>query len=471
MSTNRLSTETQVDLLALQDSWFNIYRGKPAWLEQWYQGLEGIRKKRTRLKLNAGKVSSNELANLLFSEAPQINTDDAVLEILKNNKFLKNSKNLSEYIAALGGGAYKLRSDGEKVIIDYVKAYNIIPISWDNSQVFEADFLSDKVIKGETYKIVEKHRKVYKNLPLMDDEGKMILNKGLPVLGDETLFTGYSIKTEMYKNEQKVPLPFDMIELQEINVFRPLFSYIKTSLANNFNPDSPIGISYFANATDTIKALDMAFDCLYGEMELGQKRIIVPAEAIRYTIDTTTNKRVRYFDPSDRVFLALKTGDDKLDITDNSVELRTEEIKTAIQVLLDIYCMQVGFSAGHLAFDSGGMKTATEVISNNSKTFKTKTAFENEMAEGMVDIMDAIRALITLNGVSVSGDEYSVTFDDSVIEDRNSKKDYWADMVASGFVTKKMAIMKLWNIDEIAAQKMLDEIEKEQPEPIKNFGF
>jgi len=31
--------------------------------------------------------------------------------------------------------------------------------------------------------------------------------------------------------------------------------------------------------------------------------------------------------------------------------------------------------------------------------------------------------------------------------------------------------MKLWNIDEIAAQKMLDEIEKEQPEPIKNFGF
>jgi len=59
------------------------------------------------------------------------------------------------------------------------------------------------------------------------------------------------------------------------------------------------------------------------------------------------------------------------------------------------------------------------------------------MAEGMVDIMDAIRALIVVNGVSVSSDEYSVTFDDSVIEDRNSKKDYWADMVASGFVTKK----------------------------------
>ena len=468
MSTNQLSSEGAFDILELQNNWFRAYRADSKWLKQSYLDLEGYKKPRTRLSMNSAKIACAELANLLFSEPPQIEADKAILDILKANKFLKNSKNLSEYIAALGGGAYKLRSDGERIMIDYVKAYNIKPISNSNGEIEEADFLSERVIKNKTFTLVEKHRRLYKNIPLQNEDGTMLTVKGMPVLSDELSFEGYSITTEMYDAGRKVDLPPDINGYQEMRVKRPLFTYIKTSLANNFNPDSPIGISYYANALDTLQALDVAFDCLFSELELGQKRIIVPTSALRTVTDKTTGKQSRYFDPTDRVFVAFKADQDTgdLDIKDNSTELRTEEIKNAIQVLLDILCMQIGFSAGYMAFDSGGMKTATEVISNNSKTFKTKTAFENEMSEGMVDIMNSIREVLEIGGSTLSTDEYSVTFDDSVIEDRSSKMLYWADMVLNGFATKTMAIMKIYGISEEEAKKRVALIALEAPKPV-----
>ena len=459
MATDRLYNFTDYNIQELQNSWFDAYRGKSKWLEQEYQGLQGYRQKRTRLTMGVAKTASAELANLLFSEPPQINCSDTVLKVLKENKFLKNTKNLSEYIAALGGGAFKLRSDGEKIIIDYVKAYNIKPVTWDNKRVYEADFYSKKTIGDKVYQLVEKHRKAYE--PVLEDEPT-------PDAKPRTQFVGYSIETQLLDdNNNQVPLPDDMIRYQIIPVKEPLFAYMTTSLANNFNPDSPEGISYFANAMDTLKALDIAFDSLYSEIELGQKRIIVPSSALRSVINPDTKRMEKYFDSTDRVFMALKSDDDtnKLDIIDNSVELRVDEIKSAIQTLLDIFCMQVGFSAGYLAFDGESVKTATEVISDNSKTFKTKAAFENEIAEGMVDIMNSIKELLKEN----STDEFSVTFDDSVIEDRNSKQEYWSAMVTNGFATKLDAIMKIWGISEEEAQKKLDLIKAETPTPSTAF--
>ena len=463
---NRLDNNNDYSMLDLQNAWFDVLRSRSQWLKYSYISLGGYKRPAKRLSLNIGKVACAELSNLLFSETPQLNASQSVLDILKANKFLKNTKLLSEYIAALGGGAFKLRSDGEKISIDFVKAYNVIPVSWDNGGVYEADFLSKKTINDKEYKIIEQHRKAYRNLPLQSEDGTMELDKkGLPVLSDESTYIGYSIVTKMYFRDKLVELPEGMIEEQILDMKTPPFAYMRTSLANNFLPDSPVGISYYANALDTIQALDIAFNGLNDEILLGKKRIFVPTSAMRYAIDPVSKKRSRYFDPDDKVYCALSVDDDEaLDIKDDTQELRIEEIKTAIQTLLDIFCMQVGFSAGFLAFDGDSVKTATEVISNNSKTFKTKTAFESEISDGMVSIMNAISELL---GVS---EECSVTFDDSVIEDRNSKKDYWIDLVTAGLATKKRALMKIYGISEKEAIEMLAEIEAETPQPL-NFGI
>ena len=87
----------------------------------------------------------------------------------------------------------------------------------------------------------------------------------------------------------------------------------------------------------------------------------------------------KYFDADDEVWEALSTDNpEDLKIYDNSVELRVEPHIAGINGDLSILCAQVGFDPGTLSFDaSRGLKTATEVISENSKTFGTVQAHEN----------------------------------------------------------------------------------------------
>lgn len=69
----------------------------------------------------------------------------------------------------------------------------------------------------------------------------------------------------------------------------------------------------------------------------------------------------------------MDIGDmDNSKIADISVEIRVEEHVSAINALLNILAMQIGFSSGAFTFDGTGVKTATEVVSEQSETFRTK---------------------------------------------------------------------------------------------------
>ena len=432
------------------NEWFSIYKMKSPWLDYSYRTVDGVLRKRRRLSLNAGKMIVQELNNLVFSEPPTITTDKAVQDILDENNFMANLTDLSEYTLALGGGALKLRNDGS-IKIDFVKANNVVPITWDNVRITEAAFIDNRVKGADKYTRVETHR---------------------ATVGDAG-YKGYNITQELYKNDHSVPLSDMFPDLQPLTFIAtdvPLFAYIKPAISNNFDPESPLGISFFGNSVDTLEALDIAFDSLKMELVLGKKRIIVPEQMVRYVNDPDTGKRVRYFDPADEVYVALNIDpDDATKIQDNSVELRVTEIKEAIQTLLDILSLQCGFSQGYLAFDGATVKTATEVISDNSRTFKTKVNYEHELETGILQIMEAIRSYGSNIGLAVSQTEYSVSFQDSVIEDRNTKTTYWMGLYASGLCTITRALQEIYKVTEEEAVKMASDIKAEKPE-IVSFG-
>src|SRR5690606_13683710 len=115
---------------------------------------------------------------------------------------------------------------------------------------------------------------------------------------------------------------------------------------NNIDLQSPLGISIFANALDTIKAIDTAFDSFHREFRLGRRRIIVPAHMVKVVIDPETGKAHRYFDDTDEIYEAFGTELDDSEIKDISVSLRVEEHISAINALLNLFAMQTGFSTG-----------------------------------------------------------------------------------------------------------------------------
>ena len=85
-----------------------------------------------------------------------------------------------------------------------------------------------------------------------------------------------------------------------------LFAYYRPAMANNLDDNSPLGVSIYANAMGTLKALDIAFDSFVREFKLGRKRIIVPAKCIRTVIDPETGMQRRYFDTSDEAYIVYQ---------------------------------------------------------------------------------------------------------------------------------------------------------------------
>jgi A118 family predicted phage portal protein len=124
-----------------------------------------------------------------------------------------------------------------------------------------------------------------------------------------------------------------------------------------------------------------------------------------------------------------------------------EEHIAALNAFLSILCLQVGFSASAFSFDQAqGLKTATEVVSENSKTYKTIKTIQNQLApaiEHMIrNIIDvAILYGMDFNGQSVEslvagGYEVKVTFDDGVTQDRQTNINEGVMLVGAGLLSK-----------------------------------
>ncbi len=430
--------------------WNDIYAGRPEWQKYTTTGIGG---KRTeyRYLMNAAKMLCSELAGLVFAESPVITADQSVMDILKANKFLENLRPWAEIAVALGGGALKWMIKGGKFIVDYVHATDIVPVSYDSTGISEADFLSTEVINAKEYKIIESHRKTT---------------------------TGYRIAVQAYlkisdAQYAKVPNPDGIGGGEaEVTTTRPLFQVFKYPGANNIDMYSPLGLSIFANGIDTIRQLDEGQDYIADELETSRRKIILPQSMIATYFDQTTRKSSQYYDKNERVYVAFNSDEIK-EMTPVSIDfqLRIAEIAQTINTLLSIFCRQCGVDDGFLSFDGKSMKTATEVISENSKTFRTKKNVENALGQTIIDFLSTIKDIGKAYGVNTTADEYTIEWDDSVIEDRNSRATYHETLYASGLEDRITAIMAVHGVDEEKAIEMAEKIKSDKAVVSDPFGL
>lgn len=455
---DRLSDHKDVyineELYQLIEQWQSLYKG---YFKDWhhirYKTIDGW-KERTQETLNIAKVSANEMASLIFNEKCEISigddkneTSEYVDEVLKYNKFNKKFQDYLEYSFAMGGMVIKPYVENEQLKLSFVTADCFVPIEWENDTIKEAVFINE----------TNKGKKKYTNLEWHTWENGV-----------------YTVTNELYESSigggigQKVPLDELYPGLDPVvgmpKIEKPLFVYFKPNSANNIDTQSPLGISLFANALDTMKAIDTAFDSFHREFRLGKKRIIVPDAMIRTVIDEHGVPQ-RYFDATDETYEALGGDQDSTEMKEISVELRVDEHIAAINALLNIYAMQTGFSAGSFTFDGQSMKTATEVISEQSKTFKSKQSHEVIIGEALIELVDSILVLsemYKLHSADRKKLEISIAFDDSIAEDKAAEIDKQVMLVLNGMQSRVRAIMKVQGVSEEEAELILQEIVEEE---------
>lgn len=466
--------------------WQAIYKG---FYKAWHEvPLKTIRdpkgKTRTLATMNAGKMACSQMARYVWNErcsitasmanAPEDDPLDGFLQyVLKDNRFGSAFGDLLEKSFALGGGALKewveVPKDengndlGEgKVRIGYTMASQFVPTAWDNSKVTSGIFVSREARDGYYYTVVEWHHWDGTTYRITNDLYRQ------PIKGSEP----QNILGWWYPLDKVYPLLSPDTTINDVK--QAFFQYVRPFGANYADDNSPLGMSIYAPALNTLHGLDIMFDSLQREFVLGKKRIIAPARSMKVSAGVNGSRPDRYFDADDEVWEALATDNpEDLKIYDNSVELRVEPHITGINGDLSILCAQIGFDPGTLSFDATkGLKTATEVISENSKTFGTVKAHENLLKDALVDMVHAIFDLAarygltwegkTIESLISGGYDVSVQFDDSIIEDKNAEINRGVSLVGAGLLSKKKFMTDLLGYTPEDADSELKQISEEQ---------
>ena len=466
--------------------WKYLYRGfYNAWHTVPAPTIKDPLHKRQLFRMDMAKAISAELASLIWSEECAVNvsragfvpTDDApdddlgrfVRHVLDSNNFGGKLQESIEQAMALGGGTLKVwyePSDGEgRICIGYGMADQFVPTAWDNAEISEGVFVSRQAKGGYYYTRLEWHRWSGDTYTITNDLYRSEMKKGGAQESQDIL--GYQ-----YPLNAIYPALDTYTEIKGLD--KSLFSYYRTPIANNLDDNSPLGVSIYANAMDTLHALDICYDSLVSEFRLGRKRIIVPARAVRTVTDQAGNVR-RYFDATDEVYEALATDDtNDLKIQDNSVELRVEEHVAALNALLSVLCLQTGLSASTFTFDlKDGMKTATEVVSENSKTYKTVKTCQNNVRAAIERLVHNIIAVAVLydvhfEGRSVAemvngGYDVSAHFDDSIVQDRQTNINEGVLLVGNGLQSKYTFLTETMGLTSEQAEAEIERIKAEQP--------
>ncbi len=160
---------------------------------------------------------------------------------------------------------------------------------------------------------------------------------------------------------------------------RPLFTYLKPPGMNNKDINSPLGLSIFDNAKSTIDFINTTYDEFKWEVRMGQRRVLVPDQTVRIGFDHhgETDLVTREFDPEQNVYEQIDGGKDTpINITDLTTPIRSDDYIKAINEGLRCLKCRLVYRLVCLAFDGKSMKTATEVVCENSDTYQMRNSRE-----------------------------------------------------------------------------------------------
>lgn len=435
--------------------WKDWYKGNHSPFHKVSYIHNGERLTRRIKSLSLPKVTSKYIAKLLFNENVQINVNDKsanefVQDVLKSNGFYKHLERYIEYGAALGGFVMKIYHDGNgNVKISFATADCMYPLSNDTENVDECLIVNKFDKNGKFYSLLE---------------------------WNEWVNDSYRITTELYESESAAeqgkqvalaklfPDIDPVVKIEKLS--RPLFVYWKLNIANNLNLSSPLGVSVYGNAMDTLETLDKTFDAFGREIELGKKKVLIPSTFLKSVLDDRTGDRVTYFDSQDEVFQAYGAGQDSTAITDISTDIRSDKYIESINALLKIYATQVGLSAGTFTFDEAGLKTATEVVSEKSETYQTKNShsflLEESIKELIVSIVDIGILIGSYKGKVVDPEGITVDFDDSIAQDTDTTIARYTNAYTNGIMPLEEVLMRTWNLTEEVAAEWAEKIRQEK---------
>src|SRR5690625_2149694 len=458
---------------------FIDYQGKYPKVE--YINSMGHLQKRDYFYLNMSKLTAEYLAGLVFNEQCEINISDAdddketntyenahdfISHVFEHNDFIKNLSSYLEPMYATGGIAVR----------PYVNQLTgNIEFSWALADAFfplksTSNGVSEGVMMFKSMQVEKDKTKHYTLLEFHEWEQD-----------EQTGDNLYVITNELYESDdpnvigKRIPLNERYEGLQETTVFRnltrPQFNYCKPSGFNNLSPHSPLGLSITDNAKPTLKKINDTYDEFYWEIKMGKRTVFVDDSMLQTlpTEDGLPPKQV--FDPNTNVFKSMRMRDNKDPVKDVTNNIRTEQYTSAINQTLKTLEMELKFSPGTFSFDGRSVKTATEIVSENSQTYRTRNdqinAIEKFVKGLIVSTLELAKATKyngkkLFNGEIPTIEHIGVDFDDGIFVDKMQQLNFLGKAKTFGFIPTVEAIQRLFKVPKEVAEEWAKRIQADQ---------
>ena len=446
--------------------------------KQWYRGsvndfhyykvnkVDGTTCDMERRTMNMPKKVCEDFSNLLWSEKVEIKLDskkntEKLWRVLdsKKNAFSINFPQFLEKEYALGSMVTVEYKKNDETIIDYIDGDVVLPYKYTNSYI-KGIITVSRTVEGTGNK-----KKFYTLLTYHEYEN-----------GEYKTLNELYVSKEENTLGKEIPFNTKYPNVKEYDSFpteHPRFQVWKLPIANNFDTNSPMGISILANQIDKFKSIDTKYDSFDHEFSSGKRRILIDRNAVKKKatgVDDNNNiVYASYFDTSDDIYVAIE-GMENEPIKDINFDLRTQQHIEAINAELNYLSAGVKLGNNFYSFDGTGLKTATEVVSENSDTYRTKVQHQIPLYDCLYDLIASICEM-----ENIKYKEISITFDDSIVQDEEALINRGINLYSAGLISKEKFMTKYLHYEDAEVQDELLKIKEDkkivQPEGLDFFGM
>lgn len=444
----------------------------------------GDKRMRKYESVNVTKLAARRLASIIFNERckVEIGDDEKANELLESvfldNEFYLTFEEYLEKWIALGSGAIRPYVQNDKIKLAWITADQFYPLHVNTNEVKEAAIASKSTI-------IEDDKNVYYTL----------------LEFHEWQGNDYVITNELYRSENAdsvgVQVPLSSLEeyadTQETatltGLVKPLFAFFKTPGANNKMLESPLGLGLIDNAKSTVDAINRTHDEFIWDVRSGKRRIVVPKSWLKRP---NVNARRRdndthppMFDPDETVYQAMYGDDVNIGFHDMSVAIRVDQYSSTMEFFLHEFENEIGLSQGTFTQSASGIQTATEVVSNNSMTYQTRSSYLTMVEKTIAQLVDAILELAQCGELFSDGKarwtgdvqnvNINIDFNDGVFIDQDAQLKNDLQALQASALPIKQFLMRNYSLDEATADEWVQQLEEEkassEPAPSGEVGL
>ena len=438
------------------------------------------KQKRPLNSLNVLKSASQALASLMFNERCSIKVNDPKLqnlldEIFKDNNYYLDQETHLETWIALGSGAIRPYVENDRIKLSWANATEVYPLEANTTQV-------DQIAISRRLQKIENNNAVYYTLLEFHQWGNWTTDE------QGRKYRPYIITNELYRSGdpntigEQVPLDYvdeyaGLSPTTTINYLeKPLFAFYRNAGANNKNLVSPLGIGLCDNWFKTVDDINMVHDGFEWEVKTGYRRVSIPRSWVRRQQNMNGHQipedQQYFWDPNDAVFVPVNSKDDTSSFKDLSINIRNEQYEGAMDFFLRELENDLRLSPGTFTVTPSGVQTATEVVTNNSKTYQTRSSYLTMLEKTIDQLVYAIAELLQTGMLWSDGkarwngdiDQLVITpdFNDGVFVDQEAQRSADLQAVQASVMPKIQFIMRNYDLSEEEAKKWLQQSQDEQ---------